>query len=483
MKKPLLKKLHKLDSIPLLSASLRRLIQLEEDNELSTHELSVIILDDCGLINKVLQTVNAFYYNRLGKEIKTVTQAVVLLGFNTVKKIALSMAVLELMGEDASKDAITEIGKAFLAARLAQTMGKEYGSYEPEEIFICTLFRHLPRIAMAIGNPGLLAEIQGLETSKKSEDRLKAKRMVRDLGYKLCRHWKLPKTLAGYLEGCGSISGSSTPAYRTLARDVSLFVNLRYNGGPEDELISLEEELTKNYHLETESLDRVLSRALKETKETVPGIKDVLHAEFTAISPAGIQISEKTGQEAKKEADALLQSSLEKERLFTELVQNLMSSINSMDTGLDQIYLLAIEILRRVINTGNIIFCKVSSDRRGFSAGFGMGDHAGLLKRTLFFHLEGCARELRDAFIHQRETILCWKDLPGMEGSVPENVLARPILLAPLVIEGTNIGCLILDKSMGSRFQPDEIQKTSIIRQLVVTATSLRARKRTCVTA
>ncbi len=479
MKKPLLKRINKLDSIPLLSDSLKRLIELEDDNNLSTHELSTIILDDYGLINKVLQSVNAFYYNRLGKEINTVTQAVILLGFNTVKKIALSMAVLELMGENGGKATIEEIGKAFLAAQLAQAIGTEQGGLEPEEIFICTLFRHLPRIAMAIGNPELLSEIEKLESSTEKEDRLKAKRIIRNLGYKLAQHWKLPKTLAGYLEGCGSISGTSTPAYRRLAKDVSSFVNLWSKGGPQDELVPLNEDMVRNYGMDAESLEAMISRAMDETKRTIPAFREVMRAEPGTLLAQGTHAEDLAAKEHGVEAGARLQSTLENEMLFTELVQNLMTSVNSMETGLEQIYLLGIEILRRVIHIGNIIFCKVSKDRRKFSASFGMGDHAGFIRRNLNFDTQNGPKELQVAFQQERETLLYWNDLLEKQKDIPENLPSRQILLAPLVIQGTSIGCLILDKNPGERFEPGEIQKASIIRQLVVTATSLRAVKRT----
>ncbi len=475
MKKPILKNINRLDSIPLLSSSLKRLIQIEDDSSLSTHELSTIILDDYGLINKVLQTVNAFYYNRLGKEINTVTQAVVLLGFNTVKKIALSMSVLELVGKKGNEITISEIGKAFLSAHLAQAIGSEQQGMEPEEIFICTLFRHLPRIALAIGNPELLSETEKLEASPVREERLKARKIIRTLGYKLSRYWELPKTLAGYMEGCSSISGSSTPSYRTLARDVSSLVNAWSRQESGDELTALGEKIVKNYSINTESLNSMLNRAAEETERTMPAFKNTVA--YGSVS-TDLKGSHNLNHECEEGTDAVLESSLEREMLFTELVQNLMGAVNHMDTGLDQIYLLAIEILRRVINTGNIIFCKVSLDRQRFFASFGMGDHAGLLRRRLSFELGTCPRRLRDAFQLEKEIVLKWKELLDSLDGIPTGLLSRSILVTPLVVEGRGIGCLILDKDTGKGFEPGEIQKTSIIRHLVVTATSLRARKK-----
>ena len=476
MKKALLKNIKTLNSLPLLSSSLKRLIEIEEDNKLSTHELSAIILDDYGLINKVLQTVNAFYYNRLGKEINTVTQAVVLLGFNSIKKIALSMAVLELLGDNGNDAAVSEIGKAFLAAHLAREIGSGQRGAEPEEIFISTLFRRLARIALAVGNPELLSEVIRLESSKDSGDRAKAKRIIRTLGYKLSEYWNLPKTIAGYLEGCASISGTSGPGHRSLARDVSTFVSMLEDGSETEDFSLLKEKIIKNYSMEPGSMEAKIREAARETIKSIPVFDKRLKSRIQ--DPGAGEFYHQEQETSGEQGETETQSHLEKEILFTGLVQNLMSAVNDRETGLDQIYLLAIEILRRVINIGNIVFCKVSSGGSLFSACYGMGDQAGLIKRALAFDLRNGPRELKNAFSMEKETVFHWKDLIETGNGVRTNLLSRSLLLAPLVIETRNIGCFILDKDSGDSFEAGEILKTSIIRQLVITATSLRARKR-----
>ena len=479
LKQPLLKNLKTLDSIPLFSSSLNRLMEIEDKGNLSTHELSSVILDDYGLINKVLQTVNAFYYNRLGREINTVTQAVILLGFNTIKKIALSMAVLDLMDHANGQEASKEIGKAFLAAHLAQDLGSKVPGIEPEETFISTLFRHLARIAMAIGNPQLLEEVRRLEKSSENADRLKARKIIRTLGIKLSDYWKLPKSLAGYLEGCASLSGSSRPVHRSLARDVSNFIRLYAESSSSNQFHDLQEKISKQYNVQGKSLEERLKKALDDTSNILPGFEKVIstghgqpHAEHSALCRHPDQ-----NTSASEEKD-LSKVHLEREMLFTSLVQNLVVAVNNMETDLNQIYLLAIEILRRVLSTENIIFCKVSPGNRVFSACFGMGTQAGFLKRELSFDLKKGPPELKNAFTRSQEAIVKIKDLLPSKNGLPENLLSCPALLSPLVIDKRDIGCFILTKTDEEEFASGEIQKASIVRQLVTTATSLRTRKR-----
>ncbi len=462
------------EGIPLLSSSLNRLIEIEGNDELSTHDLSAIILDDYGLINKVLQTVNAFYYNRVGREINTVTHAVILLGFNTIKKIALSMAVLELLENDQGEKAVTEIGKAFLSAHLAREIGLGLKDIEPEEIFISTLFRHLARIVLAIGDPDLLSEVERLEKSSKQKDRLKAKSIIRSLGYQLTDLWNLPKSLSVYLEGYSSKFPGQFAPHRAMARDISIFVNLWQKGGVQDNITAARDRLLKNYSLGPNELESKLRKAIKETKKSLPKFDRVIEKKDQGLDQKG----ETPALPKEDMAPEKVRSHLEREILFTGLIQNLMGMVNDLDVGLEQVYLLAIEILRRVIDISNIIFCKVSPEREVFSASFGMGDKASLLKKQLCFGLNNSPKGLKTAFSMEKEALFSWADLLPARNGIPEKLLKRAVLLAPLVIEKRHIGCLILDKHSGDMFEPGEIQKTSIVRQLVVTATSLRARRR-----
>jgi HD-like signal output (HDOD) protein len=63
----------------------------------SSHDLNRVISLDPVLTGKVLKLVNSAYYS-LGKEVTSLTHALILLGINTVKNLALSTAILESIG-------------------------------------------------------------------------------------------------------------------------------------------------------------------------------------------------------------------------------------------------------------------------------------------------------------------------------------------------------------------------------------------------
>lgn len=81
-----------LPTIPLIVKKINEVIR---DPSSSAKDLEKIILQDQSLTAKVLSLSNSAYYS-FGREIKSVWQAIVLLGFETVKNLAVSLSIINL---------------------------------------------------------------------------------------------------------------------------------------------------------------------------------------------------------------------------------------------------------------------------------------------------------------------------------------------------------------------------------------------------
>ena len=95
-----LKKLvEKVVNLPTLPAVMTRIIQKVEDPKTSTNEIVDMIGVDQALTMKVLKIVNSAYYG-FRQRIATLDRAVVILGFNNIKNLALSASIFDtLSGE------------------------------------------------------------------------------------------------------------------------------------------------------------------------------------------------------------------------------------------------------------------------------------------------------------------------------------------------------------------------------------------------
>lgn len=82
-----------MDSVPSLSPTVTKIIQVANDVNASANELVQVIKFDPVLTAKILKLINSVYYG-MPQKVVSIGRAVVLLGINTVKNLALSTAII-----------------------------------------------------------------------------------------------------------------------------------------------------------------------------------------------------------------------------------------------------------------------------------------------------------------------------------------------------------------------------------------------------
>src|SRR6266496_2954408 len=86
----------KLADLPPLPAVVTRIMQTISNPSTGADELSRLISLDQGLSSKILRIVNSAYYG-FPKRISTITHAVVILGFNTVRNLVLGVSAFGML--------------------------------------------------------------------------------------------------------------------------------------------------------------------------------------------------------------------------------------------------------------------------------------------------------------------------------------------------------------------------------------------------
>ena len=118
----------------------------------SSHDLNRVISLDPVLTGRVMKLVNSAYYS-LGSEVTSLIHAIILLGLNTVKNLALSTAVLESIGGMNSFRSLSmddfwahSLGAGVLARSFARQTGIPVT--EQEEYFVAGLLHDLGKIPL-----------------------------------------------------------------------------------------------------------------------------------------------------------------------------------------------------------------------------------------------------------------------------------------------------------------------------------------------
>lgn len=195
----LLENIDSLKDLLSLPDTLVKVLEVVASEEASPEHIASIILKDPSLTARTLKLANSSYYRR-ATAIKTVHQAVMVLGANAVKCIALSVSVFSPpKGQAAEIDMFRQfyfhsLGVAILARAIAAKAG--YPSIE--EAFIAGLLHDLGKLHMMQRYPQQCLEINA--QAEKGADIVELERKYFDvdhaeLGSIIANRWRLPEAL------------------------------------------------------------------------------------------------------------------------------------------------------------------------------------------------------------------------------------------------------------------------------------------------
>lgn len=139
--------------LPVLSGTLGEIDRVLSHEEYSAFALARVVLQDPPLTARVLKVVNTVFHNPSGRTISTVSRAVMILGFETIRSICTSIAILEALLPGAMRERLfDEIALAIHAAVIARDLARRRHDPAPEEVFVTTLLLRLgPMVFWSLG--------------------------------------------------------------------------------------------------------------------------------------------------------------------------------------------------------------------------------------------------------------------------------------------------------------------------------------------
>ncbi|MDP2829068.1 MAG: HDOD domain-containing protein [Sulfuricellaceae bacterium] len=144
----LLRRMRHKSDFPALSESVSAINRITSSDSESVTHLSNAILKDVALTGKLLKVVNAAHYSQFGSgSISTVSRAVVILGFESVRNLALTIMLFDhLQDKDNAAQLKDEFVRSLYSAIIAKSMAAKMGMRNGEEGFICALFHNLGKM-------------------------------------------------------------------------------------------------------------------------------------------------------------------------------------------------------------------------------------------------------------------------------------------------------------------------------------------------
>lgn len=141
-----------IERMPSLSTTVTKVLEVCNTPSTSANDLNRVIALDPVLTGQVLKLINSAYYS-LPNQINSLTRAIIMLGINTVKNLALSTAVLGSMGKQDSFRSLSmdafwthSLCVGVMAKALAKLKG--ISGMMQEEFFVAGLLHDLGKIPL-----------------------------------------------------------------------------------------------------------------------------------------------------------------------------------------------------------------------------------------------------------------------------------------------------------------------------------------------
>jgi len=187
--------------LPTLPVVLNKTTQMLDNPDVSASDVGRFIVKDQSIASKVLRLVNSAFYG-CQRQISTISQAVVILGFNLVKNVVLSVSVFETFSKDSL---VNEFDKyrfwehSIACGAATRVIGKHLKVADLEEAFVGGLLHDIGKLVLEQFLPQEFLKILHCVKEKKVPI-LEAEEEVLEIthaqvGRYLAQKWNLPQAL------------------------------------------------------------------------------------------------------------------------------------------------------------------------------------------------------------------------------------------------------------------------------------------------
>lgn len=500
----LLRRMQRQSDFPGLSEHIAEISrQLLAPERTSAGELANLILKDYALTTKVLRLVNASFYGPFGGRVSTVSRAIVILGLNQVRAVALSLLLFDHVEDRAQVEALREVaGRAFLAGALGRRLARSLEAVEPEEAFICAMFRTLGRYLVVYYFPEEYAEIQRRRATLRVDESEAAVAVLgvslEAVGTAVAREWQLPAEIVGSMQALPPGPLAPPSGARDRLWQLAALCNDVTEGLTADDasaeagaaLAALRVRYRQGFDLRDETLRRAVEEALEDlgtyaASSRVAVLSGAPHSErlrrwLRAGDPGRAPEALATEAASAEAGGGSLPG--DPEAPYATLLAGLQDVTQAVIDGypLNDILVMVLETAFRGLALTRVILL-IRDPRRGhLAARFGLGrDMVRLLSRLQFAPGDGAdpfslaARELRDVVRPDLTRPGAGEDLPAWyRGLLAPGGLA----LLPLVLNRVCLGLLYADvDTPGRGLSPTEVGYLGTLRNQAVLAIRQRS--------
>ncbi|MEW5755190.1 MAG: HDOD domain-containing protein [Pseudomonadota bacterium] len=498
-------RLNEYGDLPIFSASVNRIQLVSADPESDVMQLAMEVMKDASLSTKLLKLVNSPYYHRGGARIGSVVQAVMLLGFDTIRNVCLTLKLLDSFStKDNSSELAAMLVQSYISGGVMREVARSAGIDDSEQCYLLGLLYNLGEMIVAHTLPDKYLEIQTLSKAQgvvwgKAQQSVLRTNFC-DLGQHLADEWGFPCSIAKVLgmppsDEVTPASSKSEFNAKVSSRVNALMGNLYQRGvRTSQSYAALLEDIAEVSGLESGAVQSSVERAFKQAcdlaeafslnkkllapkvAQTGDALRDRMAKQFAYYANSSGPVHEMELPDFDDEAESAegkdkkpdAQDNRADAGLLLKYINELTVLMGSKAT-LNAVILKMLEGINAASGFERVVLCLLNPQRTAYAGRIAVGANAEALKEYFNFAVD-TERDLFSQIMmfHQQQSVAdvkepCWAQRlpPAFAAKTGANGFA----VSYFGIEGKPLGMVYAD--MGLSQQPIGLDQYQSFCQLI----------------
>lgn len=444
--------------------------QVQDENS-STSHLAREILQDPTMTARVLKMSNNVFHNPAQNKISTVSRAIVVLGFATVRRICMSIAFIDSLLKNKPKDNMMKaLARSFHAATHAHMLADKRGDKNPEEVYIATLLYHLGNLVFWCFaddfDPDLHERLHNALTGSDTDSSDIEQRILgfslKELSAALNREWQLSNLLEFALDN--KLSKDKRLGNLTMGYELADTIQLGWDSPEVKKLIKRTAELLYMPQHKAEALIKENTEQACRTLSSL-GAGRVNHLiprpPQPTISEAGViqpdtQLPEtKQATEQQPETGKLnIQQEQNGDMQLQLTILREISEHLEEGSNINLLLEMVLEGIHRGIGMDRTLFALLSPDRTWLRTKLALGRDRDLINKQFSFRMDQPG-QIRNLITQQRSMLVDPSQPPWdarlSADPIGELCKGQIFFISPIIVNRKIIGVFYADRAISQR--------------------------------
>lgn len=486
-------------SFPAFTANVQELLAIQDNPYNTVNAVSSIILRDLSLTTQILKVVNSVFYQTHARQVHTVSSAVMILGFEHLRDLAVGLRLFETFRKSSHLSHIKQlIVLSFLTAIQAQEMARNDPHLKAEEVFITALLFNIGELIVAYYLPREYQQITALE-EKGYEKTAAAENVLQismeTVGLTILKDWNFPadmlKRLSFLHKALRNVSGPEARLWKMIKGAFALSNNILDPQISPAERHKHEDRVCRILDLNRQTLTQSLTASKKRLYEMtqilridlqklnlseaiMPGDEQDTKATVSAMEVGEHPVIPETDASGAVALAGQQAAALKKLQLLYDVMAEVNQSLASQ-APINQVLLMILEGIFRGIGFDRVIFLLVNPQRTLITGRFGLGVEVEDLLPLLHLPLKGQNNVFALALEENQEYLVNPYQNPNdrafMDANFWTTSRSQTFLVVPILVDQIPIGAFFVDRLDAAQpISEEDRRRLRIFRDLSIVA-------------